>query len=278
MLIPMEELNSRKPDIVGSNAKIYFLDDELLAKRFVRMKDYEKKDRLRRYEHAKTVTDLDELSLPVDILETERGFCGYIEKIIPGMFDGNLETYSDHYNKHSHDITLDDITAYMSKVCSAVDKCHKNGIINPDMASNRNVLFNPKTRDIHLIDYHDMQVGNITTEAISSFISFDPIIRSEKYYKNGIYTPNIDLYTLAIRFFYYATKIDVPRSSEHHYNIEELLDMAGISDTSFAECMRTLYNPRIDNLDIRESITELSENYKLSEFRRGHIRKLIKKR
>ena len=95
-------------------------------------------------------------------------------------------------------------------------------------------------------------------------------------YNNGAYTYNIDLYTLAIRFFYYVTKINVPRASIQ-YKIDELLSMADMSNTSFGDCMRTLYNPNINNIDITTSIKELNEEYELGNFIPGEVRKLVKK-
>lgn len=276
MFISKKELKSKKPDIKTDNSRIYFLSDRLLAKCFRGMSSIARKECLLRFEYLDNITDLKNVSLPVDIVETENGFCGYVEEILPGTLSGNLGSYTEHCNKKCYDITLDDITSYILEVCNIVDACHKNGMVNPDLSSDGNVLFNPHDRTTFLTDYQGMQVGDIKTKHISSFIAADPIIHTEKYYSNGMFTPNIDLYTLAIRFFYYATKINVPRAI-NGYTINELLKMAGIADTSFGDCMRTLYKPSGDNLDIREPIQELNANYQLTRFKTGQVRNLVKK-
>lgn len=97
----------------------------------------------------------------------------------------------------------------MLKVCNAIEECHKNKIVNPDLSSGGNVLYHQGTKKVYLTDYQDMQVGEIATHAISDFIAIDPILLKSKYIHGDRYSPNIDLYTLAIRYFYYTTKLNL---------------------------------------------------------------------
>lgn len=279
MFISSDELNRKKPNIEGARTNIYYLNSEILAKRFKNMADRELSMMFKKYNYSKKISDLKGVSLPIDILETEKGFSGYIEKIIPEILNGKMVSFADYVNSHRFTITLDDITSYMLKVCDIVSACHKtdNNIVNPDLASEGNVWFNQKTKEVCFTDYQDMQVGDIPSQACSSFIVSDPIINTPKYHKKGLYTPNIDLYTLAIRYFYYATKINVPRTMFYKINIEDMLKETGISDTSFANCMRVLYDKHKDNMDIREAIIELNENYKISRFKQGQPRVFIRK-
>lgn len=276
MKINMDWLNTREEDMKGANTKIYFLNEKLLAKRFIGLNDIERRKKFERYEYAKDIKNISNISLPIDILETEKGFCGYIENIIPGTHENKLINFGDFVNNHKYDLKLSDIVAYILKCASIIDECHKNKIVIPDLSTGGNVLYNTDNKEVHFIDYQDMQVGDIKTNAISSFILLDRVLKLEKYYSNGLYSPNIDLYTLAVRFFYYATKINVPRASIE-YNIDQLLEMSGIQDTLFAECMRTLYNPNTDNMDIKDAIIELGNNYELTKFKQGEVRRLIKK-
>lgn len=277
MLIPMKELNNMPEDIKGKRASIYFLNDKFLAKRFNHLTSREKYDKEARYDLSKEFTDLEYVSLPYDILETEKGFCGYIEKVIPDYFSGNIEHFGDYANDNKYSLTLEEITDYILKVANMVEACHKHEIIIPDLASDGNVQFNKVTKDVWILDYQDMQVKNIKTSYHSSFIENDPVINLDKYYYNGLWTPNIDLYTLAIRYFYYATKINMPNASLTGHKPEEYLALVGISDTYFAESLRRLYNPDQDNLDIRDAIIELNQKYTISTLVKGQARKFIKK-
>ncbi len=155
-------------------------------------------------------------------------------------------------------------------------KSNNNGIVNPDMSTRGNVKYNKSNGSVYFTDYQDMQILDIPTTTISSFIIEDPIIDTPKYYNNGFYTTNIDLYTLTIRFFYYASKIKVPRAIAT-FDIKELLEHAGISNTYFGDCMRILYDPKKDNLNIREAIIQLRNEYELTPFKLGEARKFVKK-
>lgn len=276
MLISMQDLNSRKADIECEHSKIYFLSEYFLAKRFLSYSEKQEDYRLQRYEKAKKIVGLNNVSLPIDTLDTEKGFCGYIEPVIPGTCTDDLVLFGNIVTEQRCTITLDYITNYILKCANIVANCHKNGIVNPDMCTGGNVLYNKSNGEVYFTDFQDMQVDDIPTNIISDFITKDPILYTSKYYDGDMYSPNIDWYSLAIRFFNFATKINVPRAITS-YSIDELLDIAGIADTSFGECMRTLYNPHKDNLDIREPIKELCKEYKLTPFRPGEPRNLIKK-
>lgn len=276
MFIKMQELNRKFPDIRGENSNIYYLSELYLAKRFLRCYDMQKEYKFQKYERAKYMTGLEGLSLPIDILETEDGFCGYIEPVIPGTFSSDLIDFGDFVNDNRYSITLEQISIYVIKCLEIVKKCHNNGIVNPDMSTLGNVKYNKSNGNVYYTDYQDMQVLDIPTPIVSSFIATDPILQSPKYYNNGFYTPNIDWYTLAIRFFYYVSKINVPRAI-NAYDIKELLEFAGISNTFFGDCMRVLYDPNKDNLDIREAIIQLCNEYKLTPFKQGEVRKLVRK-
>ena len=74
MKMPMSALNSMVPNVKGKKVSLYYLNSGLLAKRFLGLSDYEKRMKVARYEYGKKTTGITALNLPVDILETERGF------------------------------------------------------------------------------------------------------------------------------------------------------------------------------------------------------------
>ncbi len=277
MKISMKQLNEMTPDIKGDKVNIYYLNSSYLIKRFLRLNDSEKRMKLDRFTYARNIGEIERVSLPVDILETEKGFCGYIEKILPGTLEGDLVCFTDYVNQHQHDITLEEITAYILDVCDSVAMCHKHGIINPDMASFGNVKYHLGTKKAYLTDFQDMQVGDITTNAISSFIAFDKTISLPKYHNGDKLTTNLDLYTLAIRYFYYTTKLNIPRASLFNVPIEEILRGSGIEHTEFAECLKTLYHPSKPNQDIRGPIEEINKQFVLSRYTKGEPRSFIRK-
>lgn len=276
MLVSMKELNSKKADLESKTCKVYYLDD-LVLKRFLHLDNSMKRLLEKKYECSKNIY-INRVSMPIDKLETENGFCGYVEKILPGYMNKELKLYTDYYNENRENILIEDITSYILSCHKIVDDCHKFNIINPDLTSAGNTFFNPKTRDVYFTDYQGMQVDELKTRNISDFIAFDPILSEEKYIKDDLYNKNIDLYSLAIRYFYYISKINIPRvMSFYNLKIDELINMAGIENTSFAECLKILYDKEKDNEDIKEAITSLSKEYKMSKFVQGEVRRLTKK-
>ncbi len=277
MKMPMSTLNSMVPNVEGKKVTLYYLNQQFLIKRFIGLTDYEKRMKVARYEYAKRTTGITALNLPIDILETENGFEAYIEPILPGTLEDELISFGDYLNEHRYDITLDEITNYILMVANAVDECHKNGIINPDMASEGNVLYHKNRGKIYLTDYQDMQVGDIETKVGNSFVAPDPILLKPKYLEGNRFSPNIDLYTLAVRYFYYTTKINMPRASMYGVSVDELLRGSGIEHTAFAECLRTLYKPNKENMDIRGPIDDINKQYVISKFKQGEPRHFIRK-
>lgn len=276
MFIPESKLNTITPDIDYKKTSLYYLDDKTLAIRFKNIGNLEKDHLLWKYEYALNIKGLDSVVLPNDILEIEDGLCGYIENRIPIGIDDNIVEFYTYWFQHRLDITLDDITKYVLAVCNAVTLCHEQKIINPDITSNGNVLYDIKNNKVYLIDYHDMQVKDMPTNIFSPFIE-DSIINTEKYYNGKFWTPNVDLYSLAVSYFYYATKISIPETIKHK-SIDFILKRVGIADTEFGDCIRTLYNPNKENKDIRNSIISLSHEYELSKYKNGKIRMFVKKK
>jgi len=277
MKMPISVLNSMVPNVKGKKVSLYYLNSSLLAKKFLGLSDYEKRMKVERYEYGKKTTGITALNLPVDILETERGFEAYVEPIIPGTLEGELTTFCDYLNEHRYDITLDEITNYILLVANAVEECHKNKIVNPDMASDGNVLYHKGAGKVYLTDFQDMQVGSIGTKAISDFIVTDPILSKPKYTQGDRYSKNIDLYTLAIRYFYYATKLNLPRAAMFGVSFDDILRGTGIEHSELAKCIRRLHNPNKDNIDIRGPIEEINKRYVISKFKEGEPRHFIRK-
>lgn len=275
MFIPESELNNRKPNIDRLKSSIYYLDDRTLAIKFINLSILEKDHILWKYEYSFGIKPLEPVILPSDILETEDGFCGLIEDRVPIGIDKNIVSFSEYAVKNRLNITLNDITKYILAVCNAVELCHEKNIINPDMATNRNVLYNIETGKVYFIDYHDMQVKDIPSK-INTPITGDPITSTSKYLENGLWNANIDLYTLAIRYFYYTTRVFLPDAIRHK-PIDIILKHAGICDTEFADCIRALYNANINNKDIRNAIITLNNEYELSRYKNNKSRTFIKK-
>lgn len=279
MYISTKELNAKTPDISRKTTSIHFLDDTTIAKQFL-LDDI---DKIRLY-YKKALCYLEigkkeGLYYPFDILETENGFCGYIEPMIPGTKEKSVMPFVDYYNMNPNQITLQTITNYILSVIDTTEKCHEYGIVNPDLCSDGNVLFNPITQKAYVTDYQDMQVKDIPTDAFSRFYAADPFIPTPKYRQGDLWTPNIDWYIIAIRYLYFATRINLPEAILRKLaTLDEFLEMMNLSNTMFGEYLRTVYNLEKENtVEIKDAIIALANEYEISEYVEGEPRYFYKK-
>lgn len=276
MLIPMKELNRMSPNYDGKRTSIYFLENGIVLVRFKHLNDSQKRDLFKKYEYVKD-TNIRGLITPYDILETEKGFCGYVEKCVPNIDKKHVYEFQDYVNEYRYSVSLDMITDYFLSCSDIIEEAHKEDIVNPDLCTGQNCYYDFHKKEATFVDFHDMQVKDIESKGYSDFIAIDKVIYSKKYHKGELWTPNIDYYILAIRYFYYATKINLPRVAAMGMDINEIINMANIKGTKFADVLKILYDQNKDNENIKDAIIELNKNYKLSKFVPNTPRTFIKK-
>lgn len=283
MMLLDKNLTNKTPDITGENTEIYFLDNNLLLKKFKKLDLKKEEYLLKKYEYAKKIGRIEGLSLPIDIFNPQDRIEGFIEEIIPGTLEKTTVSFEEYWKNSFRRLSLIDINKYMLQVIDIVDKCHKVGIINPDLSGNGNVLFDKRTQKVYMTDYHDMQVLDIPSNNLSKNIYYDTILYSPKYKKNGLWTNNIDLFTLAIRYLYYTTGYNILMIENTPFpagKYLEIINNVGLWDTKFKDLLLSLYDNYSQNLELKEAILELEENYYLEpikNFEIGQIRKFKKK-
>lgn len=94
-------------------------------------------------------------------------------------------------------------------------------MVFPDLLSGENILYNPNSKKISLLDYDGIQIENLTAFGMSDFIfktHNTQLFHNSKYYKNGLYAKNIDLYSIYAIFIYYTTKLNMPKDPNLNYN------------------------------------------------------------
>lgn len=279
MLIKMKDLNRMRPMLEGNNSSIYVLNDGIIAKRFKHLTDNEKREKTKKILLSDTYKEIEGLSLPIDILETEKGICGYLQEKREGI------PFGDYCNSVDEGVSLDEIVNYFCKLENIVKKANELEMFFPDLSTYGNVLYDQSAKEVSVLDYDGSQIKGLPSGNISSFIYhfFDYFCKCDKYSSKSndistlLYNDNIDKFTLAYRFFYYATKLKFPSFDYFKENLEFYLRIADISNTSFADCMRKLLNEDIPNSYISDSILELSSEYVLTKKESGKPRVFVKK-
>ena len=107
------------------------------------------------------------------------------------------------------DKDFETIASTILKLSEIVRNANSEGIVLPDIGTPSNVLINPETGEITLIDYDGIQIGNFQSFTISSLLHNEiiKITKFKSFYNSfsGLYSSNIDklsLYALFLHFTY----------------------------------------------------------------------------
>lgn len=183
-------------------------DGNYVVKKYENLSKQDYKILRNKLEIGKALTPIKGLVTPIDFVldgnKVKESYYPYIEGI----------DFADYSNQSGVNLPLDIITDYIYKLENLLKECHKEDIILPDFLTGGNILYNPVTKEINAVDYDGMQVKGLHSFGISDFI-YKPhnvtLLRGQKYYRNGLYTKNVDIYSLYVAFFYYSTKINIPK-------------------------------------------------------------------
>lgn len=250
----------------------YDLGDGLIAKKY-NYDDYILRDLcIKKVLVAKNYQWINGLVVPIDCLEQENGITGCIMDKIDGI------PFDEYYIKTDEGPSLQEIVDYIVKVEKVLMTCHQEEIFFPDLASG-NVLYNTQTKDVNIIDYDGAQIGDLVSTEISSLISIPngELLRSKKYKNDLKYNKNIDILTLIIRFFYYATKIDIGKNLMVGFSLDDIFKLVNIQDERLKELIRIAFDRHKENEYIGESLEEVSKNYTITKKVLGKPRTFVRR-
>lgn len=263
--------------------KIYYLSngDYLKIRKRTNYDSFEIKQLEKKILYADKLHDLENLVKPKCIVYssiTNPTYVGYQMSKIDGVnFDKNniIIKEEDKYD-------LQRYARLYLKAEQTVKEANEQGIIIPDMLTDNNVLIN-KDEEIKFIDYDDMQIGDIASNAISNVYAEEDndgnvkINLSDKYYTDGLFNSNIDkqsLFYLYLENTFNLTPEEVQKLGSN----KNLMQFLGINDDSIVNKFGTFYDvSNIDNDYLGDTTIDIANKY---EFRPGYhgTKALYKKR
>lgn len=256
MFISKKDLKKKKRVKKGPYSIVFDLGNDILAKQWINLGDDTIDKLIQKVLLAGEYQMISNLAVPIDILETEDGIVGFLMRRQPGI------SFVDHFNAGNM-LDLDEITDYVYNTEVVVKECNEHDMFFPDLASD-NLLYDPITRKSYIIDYDGAQIKGIRECSLSDFIAPFKVISSRKYLPNGVYDRKIDMFTLAVRYFYYTTKLNISRMSANKGDIKELINLVGLQRTQFADLLLRAFDYDLSNGYIGDAIQELKRNYTLS--------------
>ncbi len=184
----------------------------------------------------------------------------------------------DDFLKENHDIeTINDIFYRLGDV---VKKANSQGIIMPDLGNANNILIDPKTKEIKLIDYDGLQIKGANSFSISKLMSGsdNPIFKASKYFNSFsmLFSKEFDKATLLALYLYYTTKTNVTQFGRDDFetrgcmiklkqeSLDRYLSEIGLKDSPLEEDVNLLYM-NADNHYLNTGIKRLVKDYKLDQ-------------
>lgn len=209
--------------------------------------------------------------IKIEGLVTPIGFTcknGKVDEVYYPFVSGR--NFADLLSESGFNLPLDVIIDYMENIERIVQLGHsqEQKIIFPDLLTEGNILYDEGTGKVNIVDFDGLQVGNYESGGISDFIfnsNTSSLLLSSKYYRDGLFTKNVDLFSIYVYLVYYSTKMRLPADPQLKENLLDHLSIAGILGTDAGQKIMNLFNPQQDNDYLGDSFRQLKENYILTD-------------
>ena len=217
---------------------------------------------------------------PKDVYYARDGrFKGYST---PG-FDG-IDIYQHFHTMGFFDQMLpENYTKIYRRLETVINEANKEGIVFPDICSEGNVLYSPRSGSIALVDYDGFQIGEdrsivYLSEALGDKSQYE----NPKYTRNGLYTSELDKKSMVIHYFANAFDINLSIVGKKDpitgcmVTVDGEMDRIGVYDSEVRDVVKTAFSDKGNNGSIVEAVSKF--DYENSIFLESKGKTLIKGR
>jgi len=220
--------------------------------------------------------------------------------------DGRIKGYTTRKIEEENLDTIlkniESIELYENIFTTLIEKVkllNKEGIILPDLGNTTNILYNPKNKKIHFIDYDGIQIKDSKIFSMSSILEQEknPMLNSTKYRKESLFTENLDKLTLLVLYVYYTTGINIMYNLDQELSIIQLMNSYkltektiipepnifydffhtfGLEGTKLSELIQIVFDQTKANQYPDNAIKEITQTHTLKK-QLNDIRHFIKK-
>lgn len=249
-------------------------DGSYVVKKYNNLSKKENKILRQKLERSETLSSIEGLVTPLSF--SLNG--GKVEEIYFNFVEGI--NFADFLNENGLNVSLSIVTDYILSLEALVKKGHEYNVVFPDLLTGGNVLYDVNNKKIYALDYDGLQIEDLPSFGISDFICKPhntSLLHSQKYYRNGLYTKNLDLYSIYVAYLYYTTKLNAPRDPRLKETLSGYLKSANILQTEAAQKILDIYNLSKDNRYLDDDLRKIEEKYYLSENVPGCMKTFIRK-
>lgn len=220
------DLNIYKVLYNSRRSIIYLLRDGRVFKRFhfEELEDYEKlnislEGKILIGEKLK---DLKEFPAPLSIVYQKDRLVGYTVKFNTGKPVADFVSCRKLNNFHFY-------VNFFNKLENIVKKGHSLGLVFPDLCTHSNIFIS-RMGHFSLIDYDGFQIEDYFSFSISSAIYNRYKILKPKFYNNGLFTEELDKYSLMILFLQFLSNLDLSSIDTINPEPNEILTTRDLAD------------------------------------------------
>lgn len=268
-------------DYISCDSNLYVLQDRSLYKEFKSTLLHENRHRVKylldKMKYAESMPK--GLIMPTSsVFDDKNRFVGYTMDRVNGI---NLEKHEER--KSPFDKT--DLYQYRYIYYKLKEIIVNSGdnVVFPNLLDTRNIFIDNKG-DLSLICFDDMQIGDIEGYYGSDIEAYygGPELRTKKYYKNGLFTKEMDIRSLT--FLYFLLVFNFNLSYFSIYEDEELTEKItsafyslGIDDSSMVSNIENLFKEDVPNEYIDDFVDYITDEYMLYYYYSFNINKPIKR-
>lgn len=233
--------------------------------------------------HARSIANVPEIIIPktgVYDSAISNNFLGYVTRPAKGK---NFNDFIDEYSIKNHS-NLSGYTKIMCDLFEVIKRANKKNVIFPDLCTCDNFFVHDGK--FSFIDYDGIQIENYKVLSMSTALGDEVQHLISKYFKNGLFTTELDKKSMLILYFLAVFNIDlnnigkkVPNTSEI-ITLKTIFDILGLEDEIFFKKTSDILSSTKNGDYILEDIVRIDKNYDMHAFartRNGYIKKLVKK-
>ena len=273
---------------IGEMATVYLLRDGRYLKIFNVTILNECKDECG-IDIEKKILVSDKEKVPNEILKPEVAiysgnvFCGFISSAAKGISHNVWEAKLTEEQRM--DLSLyADVSSKLEKIVR-----YTPHIVYPDICTCDNIFIDENDGNkIQLIDYDGLQIRGNKAVAISTSLG-EPMqyIMSKKYYRNGLFTKELDKKSLLILYFLVTFNVDLNKVGTLNpytglfVTLDDIFESINLTDVDVMHKVWKTFNNQVQNEWLGNDVFRLAEDYSMqikpSSIKGLYIKSLVRK-
>lgn len=230
---------------------------------------------------SESIKDVSGILMPTGAVYDER--LGFVAYMMP-------EAIGKNFNSVDDDLSLSDSADLYryAKIYSNLENIVKRtpNIVFPDLCTCDNI-FLADDLSVQMIDYDDLQVGDYKTVVISSSLGDPNQYTHPKYFRNGLYTKNLDKKSLIILYFIDTFHVDLNKVGSYNpftggtVDLDYVFSSIGLEDYDVMDKVWKVFQNHKENEYLGDDLFHIAEDYHMLVYPksdgRGSIKQLVRK-